>query len=582
MRAARTAPQPLARSRDPRRGRGGRGRTWSSISPRPGRSTWTTRGRSRPGERDRHDVARPSHARRGHRRRSSLRTTTRRGSCRRRFSSWCEPSSRRGRERRRLLDLDRRGPGLTLLAVAVRSAPFRTLAYDWGAYQAGLRFALERVRAAIGRARERQRVRHPGSARPFPRPDSTRSAADSRVRPTAPSSPLTCSRTSLRLGPAALLGPAREELLTTYVPLAEKELVIHMYELGFSRRAREHGSAARRRPSGRASSRRPRVERAAPRPESVLRRIAGRHSGHADAAPLEAPARGRLPVREAPAAPGRDGPARRARRARARAGARARAEEDIAAPGAPASVSRCGSGRASARHAEPVERRQLLALLARARGVRDRHLVDALARAQHARRDLRLDREAPLAQAERAEELGAHRLVAGHDVRDPAVVDHVRRERDALVAHHVPEAERGVARPGPRAEDDARVAVEERLQQRREVGGAVLEVGVEDRGELAGRVLEPGLERRSLAAVPLVEDERTFSGHAGSRSSSRVPSVDPSSTITSWRDSTGKLRRERVVDRPLDGRELVEDGHQDREGVAMRGTLPWRQRASGT
>jgi hypothetical protein len=44
----------------------------------------------------------------------------------------------------------------------------------------------------------------------------------------------------LRLGPRALSGPLVHELLTTYVPVAEKELVIHMYELGFSRRAREH------------------------------------------------------------------------------------------------------------------------------------------------------------------------------------------------------------------------------------------------------------------------------------------------------------------------------------------------------
>ena len=49
--------------------------------------------------------------------------------------------------------------------------------------------------------------------------------------------------------------------------------------------------------------------------------------------------------------------------------------------------------------AEAVERRELLALLARAGGVRDRHLVDPLAGAKDPGSDLRLDPEASLAQA---------------------------------------------------------------------------------------------------------------------------------------------------------------------------------------
>ena len=94
--------------------------------------------------------------------------------------------------------------------------------------------------------------------------------------------------------------------------------------------------------------------------------------------------------------------------------------------------------------AQAVQRRQLLAGLARPRLVADRHFVDADAAAQQLRRDLRLDPEAALAQVERAEELQAHRLVAGHHVRDPAVVDHVARQRDRLVPDHVPEVVRGV------------------------------------------------------------------------------------------------------------------------------------------
>ncbi len=78
-----------------------------------------------------------------------------------------------------------------------------------------------------------------------------------------------------------------------------------------------------------------------------------------------------------------------------------------------------------------------------------------------------------------------------------------------------------------------RVAREERLEQRAEVGRPVLEVGVEDRREVPGRVLEPRLERRAFAAVALVEDERHVSGQLAFVRSSRVPSVDPSSMTTS-------------------------------------------------
>ena len=56
-------------------------------------------------------------------------------------------------------------------------------------------------------------------------------------------------------------------------------------------------------------------------------------------------------------------------------------------------------------------------------------------------------------------------------------------------------------------------------------------------------------------------------------SSSRVPSVEPSSTTTSCRESTGSSARERVVDRALDRRELVVDRHQDRQRRRHRRTL---------
>ena len=212
--------------------------------------------------------------------------------------------------------------------------------------------------------------------------------------------------------------------------------------------------------------------------------------------------------------------------------------------------------------------------------------MDPLARAEDARGDLGLDREASLAERQRAEELRAHRLVAGHDVRDPAVVEDVGRHRDGLVPHHVPEAERRLRRPGARAEDDVSLARDERLEDVGEVGGAVLEVGVEDRGELLCRVLQRRANGRALAEVPLVVDDlHVRRATRSSSSSSRVPSVEPSSTITSSRLGTGSSAREGVVDRRLDRRALVEHGHEDGEatghGSSVRPRRPTSYRGYG-
>ena len=132
----------------------------------------------------------------------------------------------------------------------------------------------------------------------------------------------------------------------------------------------------------------------------------------------------------------------------------------------------------------------------------------------------------------RAEEIGAHRLVAGHHVRDPAVVDHVRGERDGLVTEHVPEAERRLGRPGAGAEDDVRVAVEERLEDGRKVGRRGT------RGRRRGWLRTRRLRGQVQCAPPhpsrgCAREARSRPHLAthGAMSSSRVPSVDPSSTI---------------------------------------------------
>ena len=113
--------------------------------------------------------------------------------------------------------------------------------------------------------------------------------------------------------------------------------------------------------------------------------------------------------------------------------------------------------------------------------------------------------------------------------------------------------------------------VEQRLEQPSEVGGAVLEIGVEDRRPCPGRVPGgPYGEPRPCRGSGRGGPSSRLTGHFSSASSSRVPSVDPSSTTTSCRVSTGKLGAEGIVDGPLHRRQLVVDRHQDRQGRRHR------------
>ena len=111
--------------------------------------------------------------------------------------------------------------------------------HDWGAYQAGLRFALDEMQPrSVVLANDSVYV-IPGRMTGFlERLD----ALGVDLAGATDSLELTPHLQSylLRLGPGALSGPLVDELLTTYVPVAEKEIVIHMYELGLSRRARAH------------------------------------------------------------------------------------------------------------------------------------------------------------------------------------------------------------------------------------------------------------------------------------------------------------------------------------------------------
>src|SRR5581483_10854620 len=169
------------------------------------------------------------------------------------------------------------------------------------------------------------------------------------------------------------------------------------------------------------------------------------------------------------------------------------------------------------------------------------------------------------AQLQRAEHRRPHHLVARHHVGDPAVVEQVRRERDALVADDVPEAVRGVGRPHPGPVDDGLLTREQRPQQRRQVDRAILEVGVEDRGEVARRMPERRPDRRALAGVPRMAVQVDVGGQVGGGEHLRravVGSVVDDHDLPLV-DRQGSA--ERVLDRGEHGGALVEDRHQDRE-----------------
>jgi hypothetical protein len=123
------------------------------------------------------------------------------------------------------------------MAHAVCAVP--NTGHDWGAYQAGLRFALEELApSSVVLANDSVYVVSERLTAFLDRLADLgvdlAGATDSEELSPHLQSYL------LRLGPRALSGPLVDELLATYVPVAEKELVIHMYELGVSRRAREH------------------------------------------------------------------------------------------------------------------------------------------------------------------------------------------------------------------------------------------------------------------------------------------------------------------------------------------------------
>jgi hypothetical protein len=205
----------------------------------------------------------------------------------------------------------------------------------------------------------------------------------------------------------------------------------------------------------------------------------------------------------------------------------------------------------------------LLALLAAPRAVADRHLVGADPAAQQLAGHLRLHAEAARADVERAVELDRHQLEAGLQVTDVGVEQHVRRHRDALVAHHVPEAVGAVAAEGAIAVDHGGPPVEHRVEQLGDVLRVVLQVGVEDDHVVALGVVDRRPDGRALAGVALVGDDPQ----------ARVvgPAEDLTGAVPAAVVDHDQLDLTRIVDRQCllesirDAFFLVVDRHEDRE-----------------
>ena len=92
----------------------------------------------------------------------------------------------------------------------------------------------------------------------------------------------------------------------------------------------------------------------------------------------------------------------------------------------------------------------------------------------------------------------------------------------------------------------------------------VLEIGVHDRRVLPARLAERRADRGTLAAVAVVIEDAHGSGQERARSSSRVPPIEPSSTISSS-NVPPRSARQHLIERRLDRRPLVVDGHDDRD-----------------
>ena len=217
--------------------------------------------------------------------------------------------------------------------------------------------------------------------------------------------------------------------------------------------------------------------------------------------------------------------------------------------------------------AHAVAPSDLLALGVGSTGVRDADLVDAESLAGQLGRDLGLEAEPILLDLDRLDDLAPEHLVARLHVGQVQVGEHVRQQRQALVADRVPEVQHPVrpARQEPRAVDDVGDVGCQRLDEVVVLGRVVLEVGVLDEHELGGGEREAGAQRRALALVVVVEhDADTLVGHTDEQVAGAVGRA-----IVDDEDLGDPRRFEHALDERHDGRVLVVAGHDDGEATTL-------------
>lgn len=151
----------------------------------------------------------------------------------------------------------------------------------------------------------------------------------------------------------------------------------------------------------------------------------------------------------------------------------------------------------------------LLSLLVRPAGVRDRHLVHSASHPRDLRRHLGLEAEPVLAQIERLKDLSPDHLVARPHVGQVQVREEVREMREDLVPERVfvEQDAMGFAEK-PRSVDDVGAVTLDRIDQLAVLLRIVFEVGVLDDDDPPARELEPAADCGALAAVRRLEVNR--------------------------------------------------------------------------
>ena len=159
---------------------------------------------------------------------------------------------------------------------------------------------------------------------------------------------------------------------------------------------------------------------------------------------------------------------------------------------------------------EGVLESDLLALFVRSPIIRDTHLEDAHAlrsrQLADLRRHLRLYPEALLLQFELIEHALLDDLVACLHVGEVKIGEHVGKQREHLIAQHMPEVQHSVrlAAHEARPVHHVRLPINDRLEQFGILIGIVLHVRILDEDHVACRLTEARLKRGALAGVFLV------------------------------------------------------------------------------